>query len=139
MPAQDQHHEIVGRSLEKAGWQVVDEQVYISIGDTPETRQRFFIDLHAQSSQGMVVLIEIKSLDRSLIHQLMELLGQYLVYRTALDFLEITLPLYVAVPHSVYLYGLGYGIGELILERYQVPVVTYDPVLEVIIEWIPQP
>src|SRR5690606_9414217 len=117
LPVKDEHHEIVIHSLIKAGWTILNEQEYISIGTSPETHRRLYIDIKARSSQGMIVLIEVKSLERSPIHQLMELLGQYLVYRMALDYLGINTPLYVAIPQSAYQNIIQHILGQQIMKQ----------------------
>ena len=138
MPAKDDHHEIVVRSLTKAGWTIPNEQEYLSIGTSPETHRRLYMDIKAQSNQGLIVLIEVKSLDRSPVHQLMELLGQYLVYRAALDYLAINMPLYVAVPQTARQNIIQHILGQQIMQQYSIPLVIYDPVKEAIREWIPR-
>lgn len=137
MPARDKHHDVFVRSLIKAGWIILKEQEYLSIGTSSESHRRLYIDVKAQSKTGVVVLIEIKSLDRSPVHQLMELLGQYLIYRAALDFLGIDIPLYVAVPQSAYQDIIHHVLGQRIVNQYYIPLVIYDPVKELIQEWIP--
>ena len=80
---------------------MVKEQEYISIGSQHDTNRRLYIDLKAQRD-GQLVLIEIKGLERSPVHELMELLGQYLIYQLALEYLSIDIPLYMAVPQVAY-------------------------------------
>lgn len=113
MPAKDDDHDIVVRSLIKAGWSILKEQEYISIGTSPEVYRRLYIDIKAQSAQGIIVLIEVKSLARSPVHQLMELLGQYLVYRAA------------------------HVLGQRVMREHAVPLMVYDPEEEVVQQWIP--
>ena len=137
MPAQDNHHMIVVRSLRNAGWTILTEQVYLSIGTSSETHRRLYIDIKARADEGDIVLIEVKALDRSPIHQLMELLGQYLVYRAALDYLDIYTPLYVAITYAAYNEVIGHVLGQQIMNQYAIPLVTYDPLQETILQWIP--
>lgn len=137
MPVKDDHHDIVINSLKKAGWSILNEQEYLSIGTSSETHRRLYIDIKAQSDQGVIILIEVKSLDRSPVHQLMELVGQYLVYRAALDYLAINLPLYVALPGPAYQEVIQQVLGQQIVNQYAIPFVTYDPVEEEIQAWIP--
>ena len=139
MPAKDDNHDIVIRCLTKAGWTILAEQEYLSIGTSAETHRRLYIDIKAELSEGPVVLIEVKSLERSPVHQLMELLGQYLVYRVALDYLDIDIPLYVAVTRTDYVNLFEHILGQQIMDQYQIQMVIYDAVLEEIREWRPQP
>lgn len=137
MPAKDSHHEIVVRSLTKAGWTIVTEQVYLSVGKSSDTHRRLYIDIQAQFNREIVVLIEVKSLERSPTHQLMELIGQYLVYRAALEYLSMRVPLYVAVPEKAYQGIIQHVLGQRIMSNYSIPLLIYDPVQEVIVQWIP--
>lgn len=137
MPIKDIQHDIVIRSLIKAGWAIVNEQVYLSIGTSPETIRRLYVDIQAQSATGMLVLIEVKSLSRSLIHQLMELLGQYLIYKAALTYLDIAIPLYVAIEQEDYQTLIGHVLGQKVMDEYQIPLLVYDEIAEVIQTWIP--
>jgi hypothetical protein len=72
MPNKDTYYDLVVRALLKAGWSIVLEQYRI-------TGARLFIDLKVQQQDQHALLIEIKSLEDSPIHELMELVGQYLV------------------------------------------------------------
>jgi hypothetical protein len=81
MPNEDRHHPVVLRCLKKAGWSIVKEQEYISIGTRNDTNRRLYIDIKAQRDDAQLVLIEVKGLERSPVHELMKLLGQYLIYR----------------------------------------------------------
>ena len=134
MPAKDRHHDIVVRSLMNAGWSILSEQEYLSIGTTYETHRRLYIDINAQSNEGVIILIEVKALDRSHVHQLMELLGQFLVYRMALDYLEINIMLYIAIPQSAYQNIMNHILGQQITNQYKIPLVIYDPIEEIILE-----
>ena len=67
----------------------------------------------------------------------MELLGQYLVYRMALDYLLIQTPLYIAIPQAAYHSIIQHVIGQEMMRRYAVPLLVFDPVREEILEWIP--
>jgi hypothetical protein len=138
MPAQDHHHAIFVRSLTKAGWTVLREQFTIAIGQV-EVR-RMYIDLQVQSqSSQQIVLMEIKSFEASPVHRFMELVGQYTVYRAALDHLEIDTPLYVAIPEYDYQTILQHILGREVMGALKAPIpfVTYNPDTEEIVRWIP--
>lgn len=75
MPNEDRYHPVVIRCLTKAGWSIIKEQEYISVGTNDSTNRRLYIDIKAERSDEQLVLIEIKGLERSPVHELMELLG----------------------------------------------------------------
>lgn len=138
MPNEDRYHAVLLRCLQKAGWAILKEQEYISIGTGNETNRRLYIDIKAQRDDHQLVLIEVKGLERSPVHELMELLGQYLVYRLALDYLSINTPLYIAVPQFAYQGIMQHVLGQETIKTYNVPLIIFDPVKEEIINWIPE-
>lgn len=137
MPNKDRNHDVVIRALQKAGWEIVSEQVYISIGNSPDSMRRLYIDIKAKFENRQVALIEVKALDVSPVHELMELIGQYLVYRAGLDFLDDDTPLYVAVTDEGYQSIVQHVLGQKVLGRTPVPLIIYNVQREEIIEWIP--
>lgn len=137
MPNQDRYHAIVLRCLQKGGWVIVKEQEFISIGTDDETNRRLYIDIKARRDDAQLVLIEVKGLERSPVHELMELLGQYLIYQLALDYLSITIPLYIAIPQDAYQDILQHVLGQEMMARYNVPLLIFDPISEEIIQWMP--
>jgi hypothetical protein len=139
MPNKDLNHDIVVRALIKAGWQIVDEQHYLAVGASAADRRRLFIDIKAQHTlQQIVVLIEVKGLDKSPVHELMEMIGQYVVYRAALDFLGDDTPLYVAISEESYKDIVLHPLGQKSLEKIPIPFMIYDAKSEEISRWIPQ-
>ena len=140
MPNIDRHHPIVRRALIKAGWMIVREQFSIAVGTPQEITRRLYIDLQVQSPSGRIVLIEVKGLEQSPVHELMELIGQYLVYRAALNALGDMTHLYVAIPASAYHTIVEHSLGQQVIGNMltaPIPFVIYDPLKEEIIRWIP--
>jgi hypothetical protein len=97
-----------------------------------------FIDIKAQSPQGIVSLIEVKGLDKSPVHELMELVGQYIVYRGALDYMDDDTPLYVAITKEGYDTIIKHILGQQALKMVAIPLMVYDSEREEIIQWIPK-
>lgn len=140
MPASDKLHEVVVRCLEKEGWQIVREQFSVAIGMPPDDVRRLFIDLMARSIDEQIVLIEVKSLELSPVHKFMELVGQYLVYRTALNMSSLDIPLYVAIREQDYVDMVQHVLGQQVLNntlKSPIPFVVFDSIREEIIRWIP--
>jgi len=138
MPGEDLYHAIVLRCLEKEGWSIVIEHEYISIGTQNDTNRRLYIDIKASRADQQRVLVEVKGLQRSPVQELMELLGQYLVYQLALEYLAIEIPLYVAVPQAAHQSILQHVLGQEVLARYTIPLLIFDPLTENIVQWNPQ-
>lgn len=68
---------------------------------------------------------------------LQEAVGQYDVYRTILAETEPERSLYLAVPQRVYETVFTEKIGQLILKRLQLLLITFDEEQERIVQWIP--
>lgn len=133
MPASDFNHETVIRCLSKAGWTVIREHFSLAIGEDPDEIRRLYIDVLASSQSAQIVLIEIKSLELSPVHQFMQLVGQYIVYRSALDYLDNDTPLYVAISDTDYYTIFRHPLGIQVVEhtlREPIPLLIYDETSE---------
>lgn len=140
MPASDLNHMAVVRSLTKAGWSIVKQQYSFVIGDDADNLRRLYVDILAESRLEQIVLIEVKSLGVSPVHQFMQLVGQYIVYRSALDYLEDDTPLYVAISNVDYETMIEHPLGNRVMEhtlKEPIPLVIYDTRNEEIVRWIP--
>ncbi|MDX2078411.1 MAG: element excision factor XisH family protein [bacterium] len=138
MPNKDINHDMVVRALIKAGWKILDEQHYLSIGTSALDRRRLFIDIKAQhQTRQIVVLVEVKNMLNSMVHELMEMIGQYVVYRAALDYLDDKTPLYIAMPEHAYKEIILHPLGQQSVEATQIQIMVYNHQKEEIIGWIP--
>ena len=63
-------------------------------------------------------------------------LGQFLSYRLALEATEPERVLYLAVPVDAYRTFFQLEFTQTAVQKYQVLLVVYDPVNEVIVQWI---
>ena len=130
MPASDRYHDTVVRCLTRAGWSTINEQYAVVLAESEDDFRRLFIDIAAQSQAEQIVLIEVKSLESSPIRQFMMLVGQYVVYRTALDYIGDTTPLYVAITEADYEIMIEQSLGQgVIRDRLgePIPFVVFDP------------
>jgi hypothetical protein len=133
MPAKDRYHDTVVHALQKAGWNIVKEQVSQVV-----LNRYVLIDLQAYRSEGAIlVLIEVKVFDQSVsqIANLSDALGQYLVYQTILDYIGELSPLYLAVPDTAYHGILSEIIGQSVIERYDVKLLVFNAESEEIVTW----
>lgn len=141
MPADDTNHNAVIRSLTKAGWSIIKEHYSLAIGEHKDDIRRLYIDILAKSQFAQIVLIEVKALEPSPVHQFMRLVGQYVVYRSALDYLQIDTLLYVAISEKDYEIIVKHPLGERVMKytlKNPIPFVTYDSITEEITRWIPE-
>ncbi len=102
MPAKDLFHNAVRIALEKDGWNISNEHLFIQVEDVD-----FYIDLAAEKiiaaeKTGQKIAVEIKSfLGASDVTEFHLALGQCLNYRSALRLIEPDRNLYLAVPEDV--------------------------------------
>jgi len=137
MAAKDRFHAVVRIALEKEQWNVTDDPLRLDIGGT-----KFEIDLGAEqllaAERGKEkIAVEIKTfLSDSPLTDYHAALGQFLNYRLALEIADSTRILYLAVPVAVYESFFKREFAQISLERYQIKLIIYDTIQEVIVQWI---
>lgn len=137
MAAKDRFHAVVRIALEKEQWNVTDDPLRLEIGGT-----KFEIDLGAEqllaAERGKdKIAVEIKTfLSDSPLTDYHAALGQFLNYRLALEIIDLTRTLYLAVPVGTYEVFFKREFTQISIERYQIKLIVYDPIQEVIIQWI---
>jgi len=93
--------------------------------------------LLAAEREGVRIAIEIKTfLSDSPITDYHAALGQFLNYRLALELSDPDRSLYLAIPASVHEAFFQREFLQISVERYQIQRIIYDPVKEVIVQWI---
>lgn len=136
MSAKDIFHDAVRKGLEKEGWSITDDPLRIRVG-----RVDMQIDLGAErmmaaEKDGEKIAVEIKSfVGTSNISEFHTALGQFLNYRVALENKQPERFLYLAIPQGVYQTFFSLPFVEMIIERFQLSLIIYDPTKEVILQW----
>ncbi len=133
MPAKDRYHELVKRAFVKAGWTIAREQVYMS-----DNHRHIWIDLGIRrENDETLILIEIKGFDpsASMLDALMSAIGQYVVYRAMLDFLELQQPLYLAIPTTTYDGIFQIPVAKQAIVDLGIRLVVFNPLTEEIVQW----
>jgi XisH protein len=136
MPAKDIFHNAVKHALEKDGWLITDDPLYLDFGGV-----EIFIDLGAEKliaaeRDGEKIAVEIKSfVGSSNIYEFHTALGQFINYRTALSQKQPERQLYLAVPRTIYLTFFKLELIELVVQSQNLKLLIYDPELEVIEQW----
>lgn len=93
--------------------------------------------LLAAERAGEKIAVEIKTfLGDSPITDYHGALGQFLNYRLALEIKEPDRKLYLAVPIAVHEAFFQREFLQISVERHQVNRIIYDPINEVIVQWI---
>lgn len=138
MAAKDKFHAVVRIALEKEQWKITDDPLRLEVGGT-----KFEIDLGAEqllaAERGEEkIAVEIKTfLSDSPLTDYHAALGQFLNYRLALEISDPDRILYLAVPIGVYESFFKREFAQISVERYQIKQIVYDPIQEVILQWIP--
>ncbi|MEH2058457.1 MAG: XisH family protein [Nostoc sp.] len=138
MAAKDKFHAVVRIALEKEQWKITDDPLRLEVGGT-----KFEIDLGAEqllaAERGEEkIAVEIKTfLSDSPLIDYHAALGQFLNYRLALEISDPNRILYLAVPIGVYGAFFKREFAQISVERYQIKQIIYDPIQEVILQWIP--
>src|SRR5258708_22099615 len=131
MPVKDRYHDVVRDALIIDGWRIIKEQVLISTGT-----RRLFVDIQAaRRTQPTAALIEVKGF-ASPVDALAEALGQYLLYKFAIDYAGLDLPLFLAVPLSAYQGILSEPIGVYARQVGKIRLMVFDAISGRIVEWI---
>ncbi len=104
MPRKDNYHAAVRTALERDGWVITDDPLSVQ---TPGTE--FQIDLAAErmiisaEKAGEKIAVEIKSLvGHTFFYDYYQALGQFLVYKIALELVYPDKTLFLAVPKEAY-------------------------------------
>jgi XisH protein len=132
MPAEDFYHQTVMTALEKDGWWIVQEQVQIRLAN-----RKMWVDLEISSDDGEKRLVEVKSFRnvRSPVDYLASVIGQYILYQSVLNYLQVTTSLYMAVPITAYGAILSEDIGQVAIRAAKMNLIVYDSVKEKVILW----
>jgi hypothetical protein len=137
MPAKDAYHHIVRTALEKESWQITHDPLRLVLG-----RRKGYVDLAAEkllaAQRGTrKIAVEIKSfLGASTLDEFEDALGQFLIYKVALEADEPDRQLYLAVPVSVYTDFFDDPFFTGILKRYSVQLLIFDEEQQTIVQWI---
>jgi XisH protein len=134
--AKDLFHDVVRRALEKDGWTITDDPFFIRFGGI-----EMYIDLGAEqilaAERGTEkIAVEIKSfLAPSATAEFSTALGQFLKYQLALEQAQPDRILYLAIPVDAYDSFFSLELPRLLIQRYQVHLIVYEPAEEVIVLW----
>lgn len=136
MAAKDRFHEAVKQALQKEEWVITADPLILKID-----KVKFEIDLGAEKvfaaqKAGQKIAVEIKSfLNPSAVTDFHSALGQFLNYRLGLQMNEPDRTLYLAIPLDIFESFFQERFTQEAVRQYQVKLIVYEPIQEVIIEW----
>jgi len=137
MPAKDIFHNTVKIGLEKEGWEITSDPLYLDFGGV-----EIYIDLAAEKliaaeRESEKIAIEVKSfIGSSAISEFHKALGQFINYRTALSQKEPERIMYLAVPNITYETFFKLELIQLVIKTQNIKLIVYNPNKEEIEQWI---
>lgn len=138
MAAKDHCQPQIVKALQKAGWHVEKEQMMI---DYSEERAPLWADLRLSkhASNQEIIIVEVKCFqdERSYLSDLYQAIGQYQVYRTALDLRGQLAPLYLAIPQPIFEGLLAEPALRATLDRATIQLIVVELTQEEVVTWYP--
>ena len=137
MSAKDFFHNTVKTSLEKDGWTITDDPLFIQAEDID-----FYIDLAAErilaaEKTGQKIAVEVKSfIGVSVVSEFHTALGQFLNYRSALRKKEPERILYLAVSFDVYDDFFRSSFIQEVIAEHQLRILVFDSQKEEVVLWV---
>lgn len=137
MPAKDIFHNAVKRALEKDGWIITDDPLYLDFGGV-----ELYIDLGAEKliiaeKDQQKIAVEVKSfISGSAIYEFHNALGQFINYRTALSQKQPERILYLAVPLTTFETFFKLELIQMVIQSQNIKLLVYNIKQEVIEQWI---
>lgn len=136
MPAKDIFHDAVKTARTNDGWTITDDPLRLQWG-----KKDMYVDLGAErlvaaEKDKRKIAVEVKTFGGpSDVYELERAMGQYFVYKAVMEISEPDRVLYLAVSGEIFREVFEEDLGQLRRERYQAPLIVFDPEKEEIIEW----
>lgn len=137
MPKKDNFHETVKIALEKEGWYITNDPLFVPTkGGT-----NFFIDLGAEriigaEKDGETIAIEIKSFGgNNPMYTFYEILGQFLVYQIALKEQTKIWELFIAMSDVGFKKLDDSLIFKAAIQTYELKFILINATSQTVIEW----
>ncbi|MCY7333173.1 MAG: XisH family protein [Pseudanabaena sp. CAN_BIN31] len=137
MPAKDIFHDTVRIGLEKEGWIITNDSLYLDFGGV-----EVYIDLAAEKiiaaeREGTKIAVEVKSfIGSSAISEFHKALGQFINYKIALSQKQPERTMYLAVPIATYETFFKLELIQLVIKTQGIRLIVYNPSKQEIEQWI---
>ncbi len=141
MSAKDIVHDIVRDALEKDGWLIIRDPLFLRVSD----KIGIFLDLAADKfliaeKETLKVAVEVKSfIGLSAVTDFHLAVGQFLNYRLALEEIEPNRILYLAIPDDIYYNFFQDSFIQKVIENYLIKLIIINSKTREIILWRPLP
>jgi hypothetical protein len=145
MPARDIYHEAVKAALIRDGWTITHDPYRVSYGGRDA-----YIDLGAQRDRSLNLVaaerglhhiaVEIKTFGGpSVLAELQQAVGQYVLYRTWMRTMEPDRILYLAVDEEAATNVFAEAFAQVVADELQIRLLVVDVEEERIVAWKPFP
>ena len=131
-------HEAVRHALIKDGWTITHDPFRL---EDKDNKIAYEADLGAEkllaAEKGLdKIVVEVKSfLKLSLSHEFHGILGQYMTYINALEFLDLDRELIIAVPQFAEARIQEYPFILHLIKKHNVKLFVFDEIEEIILTW----
>ncbi len=135
--ARDKTHQFFRETLEKEGWNITDDSLFIKMGTIP-----IHIDLGAEKIIGAEknnekIAVEIKTFgSSSFITAMYEAVGKFIIYRKALAVLRPDRLFYLAIPDDIYTRIQREPIIKDVFIEENIKLILYKTDIQEIASWI---
>lgn len=137
MLAKDRFYKAVKKGLEKEQWVITYDPLRVSFSEEDEIRGDLLAErLLFAEKLGEKIAVQVKTfLSDSAFFDFHLALGQYLNYRLILELNKIECTFYLGVPIAAYESFIQRDLPKASVKKYQVKLIVYDPLNEVIVKW----
>ncbi|CCQ48777.1 XisH family protein [Crocosphaera watsonii WH 8501] len=139
MSAKDIVHEIVREALEKDGWVITHDPLFLRVSENIG----MFLDLAANkviiaNRETLKIAVEVKSfVGLSAVTDFHLAIGQFLNYRLALEELEADRILYLAIPDDIYHNFFQDSFIQKVIDNYSIKLLIINTQQGEILLWKP--
>jgi len=136
MPARDIFHDAVKNALQKDGWMITHDPLFIRFDES-----KLYIDLAAEKliaaeKDEQKIAVEVKSfMSDSPMSEFHLAVGKFINYHVALEEVKPTRILYLAVPIETYNSFLQRPLAQRVIQQNQLKLIVYAPDEEEIVKW----
>jgi hypothetical protein len=137
MSAKDIFHNTVRSALEKDGWTITNEPLFLPASQEVTMKLDLAAEKLISAEKGnQKIAVEVKSfVGLSAISEFHTAVGQFLNYQVALDKLEPERILYLAIPKDIYQEFFTDSFVQEVVNRYQIKLLVFHIQKQEIVLW----